>query len=141
MTTRTAPGDEGGGGYQAILDAIGDTTSNAALYEDGSLGRVDYQGLVDAVFARTTAGSPERQAAIAGLSDVGFFAPDDDLNFWRNATPEEVTAETAGLAVALNRLIPEEQGGTQLPAPVPGTRRVGGGALAFLEERDEVVGG
>ncbi len=118
-------------GFADILDAVegGNRTSDPAFYEPGGdATKADFQNLVDVVFERTEPGSPERQAAIAGLSDVGFFSPTDNLDFWINATPEQVTGEAAGLATALDRLVPEDQGGTQLPIPEPappGTERIG----------------
>ena len=122
-------------GFEDILNAVEGgpgqpaRTSPASFYEPGGdATAADFQNLVDVVFERTEPGSPERQAAIAGLSEVGFFAPTDNLDFWINATPEQVAAESEGLATAVDRLVPEDQGGTQLPIPEPappGTERIG----------------
>ena len=120
-------------GFEAILNAVeggaANRTSDPAFYEPGGgATAADFQNLVNVVFERTQPGSLERQIAINGLSEVGFFVPTDNLNFWINATPEQVAAESAGLGVAVDRLVSEEQGGTQLPLPEPsppGTERVG----------------
>lgn len=137
-------------GFETILDAIEGgagqppRTSRAAFYEPGGdATAADFQNLIDVVFERTEPGSSERQAAIAGLSEVGFFAPTDNLDFWINATDEQVAAESAGLTVAVNRLVPEEQGGTQLPIPdpaPPGTERIGPpGASSVIPEGARLV--
>ena len=113
--------------YQDILLAVGDQNSDPNFYaQGGAATAADYQNLVNVVFERTQPGSPERQAAITGLSNVGFFAPTDNLDFWVNATPEQVAGETAGLATAVSRLSPTTPSPfTPAPEPPPGTRRVG----------------
>ena len=135
-------------GFEDILNAVeggpGGRTSDPAFYEPGGAAtKADFQNLVNVVFERTEPGSPERQAAITGLSEVGFFAPTDNLDFWINATDEVVTAEAAGLATAVDRLVPEDQGGTQLPIPEPappGTERIGPpGASSVIPQDSRLV--
>ena len=113
--------------WQQILDAVGDTTSDAALYADGSLGRGDFQNLIDVVFERTEPGSPERTRAIQGLGQVGFFNAGDDLDFWVNATPEEIAGESAGITEAVARISPGGTPGATVSITTPeGTKSIGG---------------
>lgn len=68
-----------------ILEANGEGNSDISYYTNGDATAEDYRNIIRVAFERTAPGSPERQAFIDLMSEGGFWAETDNLNYWLDA--------------------------------------------------------
>jgi len=78
--------------WDDFLNLLGDADSARSYYLpqsgtgiDGAFAQEgEYANVIEKLFERTEAGSPERGQAVDLLNEAGFWSSTDDLNFWKN---------------------------------------------------------
>jgi len=120
--------------WDEFLNLLGDADSVREYYLpqsgigiDGAFAQEgEYANVIEKLFERTEAGSPERGQAVDLLNEAGFWASTDDLNFWKNQDVNSI--DINDLANAAESRLPGLFGAND--EPVGQERLAEGGALS-----------